>query len=61
VQRRVEDYRGRVVAVDASLSIYQFLVSPRRRALSSLLLSFPFAAVGATGRSPLSRRRVWVA
>nr|TKV90338.1 hypothetical protein SEVIR_9G021900v2 [Setaria viridis] len=29
VQRRVEDYRGRVIAVDASLSIYQFLVSPR--------------------------------
>nr|CAB3497589.1 unnamed protein product [Digitaria exilis] len=25
VQRRVEDYRGRVIAVDASLSIYQFL------------------------------------
>ncbi|KAG0529600.1 hypothetical protein BDA96_05G111900 [Sorghum bicolor] len=25
-QRRVEDYRGRVIAVDASLSIYQFLV-----------------------------------
>ena len=28
VQRRVEDYRGRVIAVDASLSIYPFLVSP---------------------------------
>uniref|UniRef100_N1R1G2 XPG N-terminal domain-containing protein n=1 Tax=Aegilops tauschii TaxID=37682 RepID=N1R1G2_AEGTA len=26
VQRRVEDYRGRVIAIDASLSIYQFLV-----------------------------------
>jgi flap endonuclease-1 len=25
--RRVEDYRGRVIAIDASLSIYQFLVS----------------------------------
>ncbi|EMS54609.1 Flap endonuclease 1-B [Triticum urartu] len=25
VQRRVEDYRGRVIAIDASLSIYQFL------------------------------------
>ncbi|GJN22789.1 hypothetical protein PR202_gb10387 [Eleusine coracana subsp. coracana] len=25
VQRRVEDYRGRIIAVDASLSIYQFL------------------------------------
>jgi hypothetical protein len=29
VLRRVEDYRGRVIAVDASLSIYQFLVRPR--------------------------------
>jgi flap endonuclease-1 len=27
VLRRVEDYRGRVIAIDASLSIYQFLVS----------------------------------
>ncbi|KAL6893764.1 hypothetical protein ACP4OV_007862 [Aristida adscensionis] len=31
VQRRVEDYRGRVIAVDASLSIYQFLIVVGRK------------------------------
>ncbi|CAM0152500.1 unnamed protein product [Urochloa decumbens] len=31
VLRRVEDYRGRVIAVDASLSIYQFLVVVGRK------------------------------
>ncbi|XP_037423026.1 flap endonuclease 1-B-like [Triticum dicoccoides] len=31
VQRRVEDYRGRVIAIDASLSIYQFLVVVGRK------------------------------
>ncbi|KQK12287.1 flap endonuclease 1-B [Brachypodium distachyon] len=30
-QRRVEDYRGRVIAIDASLSIYQFLVVVGRK------------------------------
>ena len=42
MQRRVEDYRGRVIAVDASLSIYQFLVSRRAR---PLYLFAPFASV----------------
>ncbi|XP_052148974.1 flap endonuclease 1-B [Oryza glaberrima] len=31
VRRRVEDYRGRVVAIDASLSIYQFLIVVGRK------------------------------
>ncbi|GJM97129.1 hypothetical protein PR202_ga14033 [Eleusine coracana subsp. coracana] len=31
VQRRVEDYRGRIIAVDASLSIYQFLMVVGRK------------------------------
>uniref|UniRef100_K4AC74 Flap endonuclease 1 n=1 Tax=Setaria italica TaxID=4555 RepID=K4AC74_SETIT len=31
VQRRVEDYRGRVISVDASLSIYQFLIVVGRK------------------------------
>ncbi|PWZ20956.1 Flap endonuclease 1-B [Zea mays] len=31
VQRRVEDYRGRVIAVDASVSIYQFLAVVGRK------------------------------
>ncbi|RLN17961.1 flap endonuclease 1-B isoform X1 [Panicum miliaceum] len=31
VQRRVENYRGRVIAVDASLSIYQFLIVVGRK------------------------------
>uniref|UniRef100_A0A0D9W124 Flap endonuclease 1 n=1 Tax=Leersia perrieri TaxID=77586 RepID=A0A0D9W124_9ORYZ len=31
VRRRVEDYRGRVVAIDASLSIYQFLIAVGRK------------------------------
>ncbi|BAS87236.1 Os03g0834000 [Oryza sativa Japonica Group] len=31
VRRRVEDYRGRVVAIDTSLSIYQFLIVVGRK------------------------------
>ncbi|KAJ1292878.1 hypothetical protein BS78_01G024000 [Paspalum vaginatum] len=31
VKRRVEDYRGRIIAVDASLSIYQFLIVVGRK------------------------------
>jgi hypothetical protein len=44
VRRRVEDYRGRVVAIDTSLSIYQFLVSfPGRGGVPpSLIYSTPF-------------------
>ena len=59
MQRRVEDYRGRVIAVDASLSIYQFLVSPHASppplSVRPLGFSFlrPFTRV-------VSRRCIWV-
>ncbi|KAL6636591.1 hypothetical protein ACP70R_024163 [Stipagrostis hirtigluma subsp. patula] len=36
VQRRVEDYRGRIIAVDASLSIYQFLIVVGRKGTEHL-------------------------
>jgi hypothetical protein len=40
--RRVEDYRGRVIAIDASLSIYQFLVSHLTSIPSTPLTPFRF-------------------
>jgi hypothetical protein len=42
VLRRVEDYRGRVIAIDASLSIYQFLVSHLTSLPSTALTPFRF-------------------